>query len=253
MGYPCVSLIPAEWPMADQQCWSRANASDGLLEEAGRAARWSPKTRAQVAKDYGRFLFWLRSEGRLVGATSPGGRVNRQNLSGYLSHLQSSGMASTSLLSRFRNLRQAIWAMDPDADLRLISLLCSKLKARAQPVRNKHARVVPTPTLVDAATKDYDAWIRSARPMSPRSRVHARDALMMLFLAYLPLRLDSFAKLRLGLHIVRQSAGYALGLDRDDVKEDRPFDGVISSDLAVYIDHYINEIRPHLLRGSDTD
>src|SRR5215469_5814072 len=106
MGYPRVSLILEEWPQRDRQLWIEANAAGGPLDIAGRAARWTPKTRSQVAKDYGRFLFCLATEGRLKDAHSPAARLNRENLAVYVEHLQAAGMASTSLLSRVRNLRQ---------------------------------------------------------------------------------------------------------------------------------------------------
>jgi integrase len=76
---------------------------------------------------------------------------------------------------------------------------------------------------------------------------------MMLFLAYLPLRLDSFTGLRIGRQIVRQGTGYLLNLDNSDVKEDRPFDCVLPDPLPTYIDHYVRQIRPRLLHGKATD
>jgi hypothetical protein len=47
-------------------------------------------------------------------------------------------MASTSLLSRVRGLRQAISVLDPWADLR-VGRVCARLKARAAPRQQRGA------------------------------------------------------------------------------------------------------------------
>lgn len=223
------------------------------LEPDGQAAAWSPKTRLQVSKDYGRFLFWLRSQGLLDGAATPGERLTRDTLTNYVSHLTSTGMASTSLLSRMRNLRQAVQAMDPAADLTLISRLCSRLKSRAEPVRDTATRVVPTPVIVDAAVRYYDKQISGAGRMAPSACLRARDALLLLLLAHLPLRLDNFAGLRLGVHIVRLSDRYVLRLDQDEPKEGRAYETDVPAGVTVYMDHYIQQIRPCLLHGKTCD
>jgi integrase len=253
MGYPCISLRPDKWPAPDRNFWTDACTEGNWLEGRGRASTWTTKTRNQVAKDYGRFLFLLQAEDRLIAVRSPAERLTHDNLASYLRQLQGTGMASTSLLSRIRNLRQAVLAMVPDANLRLISSVCSKLKARAVPVRIKQIKVVSTAALIDAATREYDAQISGKAVLAGRVCDRARDALMMMFMALLPLRLDSFGGLCIGRHVVRQGESYVLRLERSEVKEGEPYDCVLPAQLTKYVDHYIRQIRPHLLHGQETD
>lgn len=253
MGYPRMSLRLDEWPESDRQAWVRACAATGFLDKAGRAAGWTEKTRIQVGKDYGRFLFWLKAEGYLASAASPGERLTREHLDGYRAHLASTGMAMTSLLSRVRNLRQAVLAMDETADLRLISTLCSKLRARAEPVRRKEFRVVSSATLVDLTLREYDNIVGSGRPLVGRACDRLRDALMMAFLTFRPIRLATFAGLRLGRHLVQEAGGYRLWLDTNEPKEKAAYESFLPEILVPYLEHYIAEIRPKLLHGKASD
>lgn len=252
MGYPRVSLHVEEWPDADRAAWARATAAGDVWEDEAPSARWATKTRTQVAKDYGRFLWWLNEQGRLDLALGPRERLTRDNLAAYVGHLQAAGMASTSLLSRVRNLRQAIQAMDPDGDLRMIGRVCARLKARAEQVRRKELRLVPASELVDRALRDYDKVLRLEHP-SVADAVRARDALMMAFLAHLPLRLANFATLCLDTHVHRDAVGFLVRLAADEPKEHRPYDTRLPDLLVPYLDHFLGVVRPVLLRGAVSD
>jgi len=247
MAYAQVSLRVSEWPAGDRQRWLEVTAPTDPLSEPGRASHWKASTRMQVAKDYGRFLGFVAREGRLQDGDRPSVRLDRE-LPAYLLHLQGTAMATTSLLSRLRNLRQAIQAMDPYGDIRRISLVCNRLKRIAEPRRDKADKVVPASDLADAATRELDLLLRHDE-LTPRMNHRARDALMMLVLAHVPLRLANFAGLRLGRHFVRRPEGYHLNLDGAEQKAGRDFDLVLPAALTIYLDFYVNRIRPCLLHG----
>ena len=249
MGYPSVTLPVDRWPAPDRRLWQQASNGDDLLDEAGRAAHWTPKTRAQVAKDYGRFLFWLAANDRLDAQQAPAARLCPARLRDYLTHLQATGMASTSLLSRLRGLRQAISVLDPTADLSTLARACTRLKAQAVPRRQKHLRLVDPAELVARAQAHHQALIAGGRPLPMRRCNHARDALMLAFLAHRPLRLANFAALQLGTHLIRTAAGARLVLTADETKERRCYEASFPDDLLPMLDHYLAEIRPRLLHG----
>jgi site-specific recombinase XerD len=253
MGYPSVTLPVERWPAADQALWGRANRAGDPFEEDGRAAHWTEKTRRQVAKDYGRFLFWLAGNGLLDAHAAPAARLTPARLQAYLAHLQATGMASTSLLSRFLALRQALGALDPEADLALPARLCARLKARAVPRRQKHLKLADPAALIDAALAEYDALTPTGQTPAMRACNHARDALMLALLAHRPLRLASFAGLRLGRNLVRTQSQARLLLSAAETKEKRPYECMLPDDLLPYLDHYLAEIRPRLLRGQSDD
>jgi integrase len=140
--------------------------------------------------------------------------------------------------------------MDPSANLSGMSLICARLKARAAPRRKKHLRLIDPAVIVDEALACYDAL--TTRQLTTRRCNHARDALMLAFLAYRPLRLASFAALQLEHNLLRTPSGLVLKLDAGEVKEGRPYDCAIPDDLVPYIDHYLSEVRRRLLRGTNS-
>jgi integrase len=253
MGYPCVTLALSEWPTGDRALWSEATSADDPLSEAGRASHWSARTRRQVEKDYGRFLFWLQSNGEVDDAATPGQRLTKDRLRAYHAHLQATGMASTSLLSRFRALSQAFAALDPNANLSLLRLLCARLRARAVPRREKHLRLVDPAELVHMALAYFDHLVSGEGPIPIRRCNHARDAAMLAFLAFIPLRLGSFASLAIGKSLISTPTGMRVNLLASDTKEKRPYDCPCPEDLWPYLDHYQRAIRPRLLGQGDTD
>jgi integrase/recombinase XerD len=253
MGYPSVTLPVDRWPAPDRLLWQHATGADDPLDEAGRAAHWTEKTRRQVAKDYGRFLFWLAATGMLDTPAAPGARLTRARLRDYLMHLQATGMATTSLLSRLRGLRQAISVLDPQADLSVLARVCARLKAQAVPRRQKHLRLVDPAELVARALAHHDALTAGGRALTIRTCNHARDALMLAVLAHRPLRLANFAELRLGTNLIRTAAGARLVLAADATKERRPYEASFPDDLLPTLDHYLCEIRPRLLHGQPSN
>nr|WP_283949935.1 tyrosine-type recombinase/integrase [Limobrevibacterium gyesilva] len=162
-------------------------------------------------------------------------------------------MASTSLLSRFRALRQAIAALDPTADLAHLARLCARLKARAVPRRQKHLRLVDPAEIVDKALAYYASLIASVGPVPTRGCTRARDALMLAFLTHRPVRLASFAGLRIGDSVLRTPTGMRLSLGSSETKEKRPYDCACPEDLLAHLDHYLEVIRPRLLREGTSD
>jgi len=253
MGYPCVTLPVEHWPVSDRLLWQQVNCSDDLLDEDGRAAHWTEKTRRQVAKDYGRFLFWLAAQDALDPQATPGARLTRARLEDYLTHLQATGMASISLLSRLRGLRQAISVLDPTANRADLATACRRQKALAKPRRQKHLQLVDPPEIMHAALAHYDMLVADNPTLPSRVCVHARDALMLALLAHRPLRLGNFAGLRLGESLIRTAIGARLAVRACDTKEKRPYDATAPEDLLPTLDHYLAEIRPRLLGGQCSD
>jgi integrase len=156
-------------------------------------------------------------------------------------------MPSTSLLSRFTALCQALAAIDPDADLSLLRLLCARLKARAVPRREKHLRLADPAELIHVSLAFYDHLIAGEGPFPIRRCNHARNALMLAFLAFGPLRLASFAGLTIGDGLIDTPTGMRLNVAADQTKENRPYDCACPEDLLPRLDHYRTVIHPRLL------
>jgi len=254
MGYPRQSLKVDEWPAPDQRRWADANRSGGHFETSGRAAHWTEKTRAQVAKDYGRFLYILQKANALDVLASPGDRVTTANLRVYFECLKAAGMATTSLLSRARNLHEAIRVMEPRREFAQLRTSLAKLKALAEPRRRKQDRLANPEILIDKALFAYDRFLPSTHePLTVDGAYKARDALMMALLASRPIRLANFAAIRLDKNLIRNGAGFTLTFDAHETKERLVYECAIPDELVRYIDHYLLVVRPILLRDATSD
>ncbi|MEO9191096.1 MAG: tyrosine-type recombinase/integrase [Acetobacteraceae bacterium] len=152
-----------------------------------------------------------------------------------------------------RGLRQAIGAIDPAADVSRLKALCGRLKHRAVPRRQKHLRIVDPAILIDKALSHYEVRVRSSKSPATRDITHARDALMLAFVAYHPIRLANFAGLRLGQHVVERSDGFHLSLSAAETKERRPYECPVADDLLFYLRHYLEYVRPWLLDGESSE
>ncbi len=253
MGHPCVTLPIDQWPRKDHQLWVAAMAPGDALEPGGAGSPWTEKTRRQVAKDYGRFLYWLQKEGQLDPEEDAVSRLSKVRLETYFLHLQQTGMATTSLYSRIRTLQQAFRVLSPQTDHTALRTLCAKLKHRAVPTRQKHTRMVDPALIIDRSLAHYDELVALGGPFSPRTCTRARDALMFAFLAYHPIRLANFASLRVGQHLLPLGQGMRLKLAAAETKEHRPYECLIDQDLQLYLNHYLSVIRPALLAGFSSD
>jgi integrase len=250
MGYLCVTLPVELWPDGDSAKWLAATRDDDPLDDPGLAATWSPTTRKQVAKDYGRYLAFLKDKGLLNSGSSPGQRL--EMLGDYIAHLASTGMATSSLLSRLRNLERAVAVMEPNSDRSALKSACRKLRARATPTRRKDLRVLDPAMMVEESLEHYDQL--AGKPLTVRHCNHARDALMLAFLCHIPLRLASFAGLAIGRDITATTAGNLnLSISADALKEKRPFDCPVPTVLTAYLQHYLERVRPILMGDATCD
>src|SRR5262249_54767448 len=120
---------------------------------------------------------------------------------------------------------------------------------RAEPTRNKRARLRHTPDLVDLGRR----MMKSAEQVKSWSRrrraVHYRDGLMIAIGAYRPLRLANFASIVLGVHLVQQRGRWWLQFSASEMKAKRPYEVAFPRALIPELDHYLAVHRPVLLAG----
>ena len=75
-----------------------------------------------------------------------------------------------------------------------------------------------------------------------------RDGLIICLLAARALRRRSFVAMQLGVHLFRGDAGWRIRLEPDDVKNRRWIEVGAPRTLEPWLDRYLSEIRPALLR-----
>ena len=92
-----VSLSFASWPILDRQLWEAAHVRGDFLEADGAAACWRDKTRHQVIKGYGLWLFHLAATTGLDPNALPHTRVTAPALCAFVESFASRATLSAVL------------------------------------------------------------------------------------------------------------------------------------------------------------
>ncbi len=256
MGRDRTSLPLAEWPEVDRRLWLQAVSKGDFLDPDGRAAHWAEATKTQVAKGYGKFLFFLSRSGvlDLECDLSPDRRIDETRLRAYLALLSEQSLAPVTVFSRITDLTEAIRVMCPEADMTSLRSLCTTLNARAVPKRNKAARVKSPEEIVRSAI-GFLARMRRERsgPPSVMESSHHRDALALALLAARPIRRKNFASLVLGENLVQRDGLWSCMIDAERTKEGRELAFTLPDDPSFReaFEEHLRVYRPVLLRRPD--
>jgi integrase len=215
------------------------------LDPGGAGASWAPTTKAKIAKGYGRWLTWLKTQGLLDPATSPMGRVDRERIAQYVAGLQAVNAPFT-VVARVQELYLAIRAMVPGQDWSWIRSLERLLRRTAHSVRNKPARLVSSSLLFSYG---LELMNRAEAPTggTPLQRaVHFRDGLMVSLLAARPLRRRNFCSIEIGRHLTYEAATYRLRFEADETKTREPIEMSVPKTLIPSLERYLAHYRPLL-------
>ncbi len=243
------TVLPvALWPPADRAAWRAGLRPGNPFEPGGIASRWSPATRRKTALGYGRFLFWLKERGELDETIAPAARITRERLAAYLDELRSTNRGHT-IQSRIQELGDAMRALEPDGDWRFIKRAAGRLRGSTVPAWDKRGRLLP---IADVIAQGY-RMIEKAEETEHLSELGRaalyRDGLLLVFLAYHPLRLRNLSSLRIGHHLVTQDARLVLKIDAPETKTRQPIEQEVSARLSCALRRYIVRCRPVLLRA----
>jgi integrase/recombinase XerD len=247
-----LSLDVADWPVRDRAAWAAARQPAGPLDDGGLAAGWSAKTVRQSEKGYGLWLGCLARHGRLDPEAAPGARLTRETLTLFGNELLAR-VAPQTAASRVRDLSVMIRALDPDADRALVRRMQANLARRALPSRAKRERMIAPSLLFAAGLARMDRVEHEQhRKLDVRS-VRYRDGLLMAILAARAFRRGNLARMRIGRHISKIDGVYICSFTGAETKNRRELFEPLPEALTPYMDRYLAEVRPALLRGHASD
>jgi integrase len=238
----------ALWPLADRSAWEAALCPRDPFDDAGIATRWSAATRRKTASGYGRFLFWLREGGELDVTADPAARITRERLTRYLDDLRSANRGHT-VHNRIQELGDAMRALARDHDWSFIQRAAARLRANTVPARDKRGRLPP---IAEIIAQGYRMMERAEEPAARSELVLAalyRDGLLLVFLAYHPVRLRNLSSLRIEHHLFDDGDRIVLRIDAPETKARLPIEQELSSRLSCAVRRYVDRYRPVLLRA----
>jgi integrase len=244
-------LIASEWPPADQALWRRATTNAKLFDIDGRAAHWSPISKANAEKAYGFWLAFLTCCGRLEADDHLVKRASQDNLRAYLQTLQD--LNATSIANRFRDLYEALRVMCPDANQEHLRQLVRRLQAVARREDRVRPNIVSTTELYEVGIARMTRVSRTEYEKRDVQAVQFGDGLLLAMLACKALRRRNIVNTRIGVNLLRIGEIYMLQFAPHETKNGQPIRAELPRNLTPYVDQWLNEYRPTLLRDKVND
>lgn len=242
-------MLPDEWPETDRAAWQSALRWGGLFDETGRASHWSPAQRATVEKSYGLWLAFLRRRGTLEIVEMPADRISKQALISYVESLES--RKPLTIANRLRDLLEALRVMCPDADLEALRRLVRRLQARARKADRVQPNLVSPSEIYEAGIQRMERVAAIEYEKCDVQAVQFGDGLMMAILAAKPIRRRNIARTVIGTNLVRSGEIYELRYASHETKTKKPIRARLPQRLTAYIDRWLDEFRPVLVRDGD--
>ena len=221
----------ALWPPADRVAWEAAMRPRDPFESDGIATHWSVATRRKTAKGYGRFLCWLKERGELDEAADPIARVTRERLNACLDDLRRTNRGHT-IQNRIQELGDAMRVLAPNRDWSFIRRAAARLRATTVPARDKRGGLPPT---VEIIARGYRMMELAEEPDALSELARAalyRDGLLLVFLAYHPLRIRNLSSLHIGRELIIEDDRIALKIDAPETKSRQRIEHELSPRLS---------------------
>jgi hypothetical protein len=249
MATPRKYLAQADWPQIDRIAWAALFTEGDLLDDRGAACHWAAATRKSNAAHYGRWLSWLNETGHLGPCAHPADRLSKDRVAAYGQHLMAQ-VAPRTVASSLIGLKCTVQRMAPERDWRWLKDLTNRLDSWAPQSAALGSRILPAERVLQRVLEELGPPLQGAFP-SLQHAVRYRNIFMIGLLTAWPIRLRNFAALRSGEHVFRQGADWRLEIPGAQTKTKQPLRLVLPQQLRLYLEHYLNCIRPSLPVPSD--
>jgi integrase len=240
------SLPVPEWPEADRLAWENACRAGSRLKPGGTVSYLAPVSRADFANRYGAFLGFLQRSGRLEHDLAAAAQVTPANVEAYIADL-TGRVGSVTIYNSIYKLRRAVQLLAPAVEFSWLAEIEKDLALVMQP-RSKFDRVVFTGRIVEAGLALMTEAQTFAKDDLARAR-GVRNGLMIALLALHPIRLKNFANLEIGHTFKEVHESWWIVLPGTSTKSRRPDERRVPKLLKPFIELYLNQSRPVLLRS----
>jgi integrase len=241
------SLPVSEWPDGDRGAWEEACRPGSRLKPGGAASHLAPVSRDDFARRYGAFLGFLQRTDRLEPHRDAATQVTLPAVEAYIADLKAR-VRSVTVYNCIHQLRRAAQLLAPMLDFSWIAEIEKDLALEMEP-RSKFDRLVLTGQLVEAGMTLVVEAERFARSDLARAR-GVRNGLMVALLALCPIRPKNFAGLEIGHTFKEVDGSWWITLPAHLTKSRRRDERRVPALLNRFIELYLNQSRPLLLKSS---
>jgi site-specific recombinase XerD len=246
-----LTLAVNDWPDSDRRAWENACRPGSRLKPGGRASHLAEASRDNLERRYGGYLKFLQRAGRLETKADAAAQVTQANVEAYVKELDGR-VGSVSVHTYIYCLRRIAKLLAPANDFFWLAEIEKDLALVMQP-RSKFDRLVFTERLVEAGlTLFVEAMELPKNDIA--IAVGLRNGLMVALLALCPIRPKNFAALEIGATFKAIHGRWWIDLPSITTKNRRPDKRRVPEGLNRYIEIYLTQARPVLLRsGSATN
>jgi integrase len=204
-------------------------------------------SRNDFARRYGAFLGFLRWSCRLESHAGAADQVTSANVEAYIAELKVR-VRSVTVWNSIYKLRRAAQLLAPKTDFSWLAEIEKDLALEMEP-RSKFGRLVLTGRLVEAGLTLVAEAQEFASTDLARAR-GVRNGLMVALLALCPIRLKNFADLEIGHTFKEVDGSWWIALPSHLTKSRRPDERRVPALLNRFIELYLSQSRPLLLKSS---
>ena len=234
----------ADWPPADQAAWNRATEAGDPISGSGIAARWSKASRDNAARAYGRYIGFQKRNGRFRSVSCVGERLSEQDLCAFGRELASQ-LAPYHVRGIFASLGMVFAAMDPAADRSVLTAITARLARTVKCTRDIAGNLIRPHELIAIGGSMVDEAEQSEKHSWRDARLYC-DGLLIMFMAYCPLRPGAVADMRFHEHLIVEGDRVTVRFPAVEGKKRRIEDVPLPDALARRILRYVTHFRPLL-------
>jgi integrase len=239
--------MPSEaWPEADRNAWRAACVPAARLKRGGAAGHLRPISRETLERHYGNFLGFLDRSGLLRRDAPVAANVTPENVDAYLAETKAC-MSSTTVEVSIWCLRRAVRYMVPGLQLDWLAEIAKDLALVAYP-HSKSDRFVLPERLIEAGLALIHEAENSQTMTKLAQATQVRNGLMLAMLGFHPIRRKNFAALEIGRSLVKIRGRWWIILSAAETKEKRADERRVDKLLIPFIDRYLDQYRPVLVR-----
>ena len=240
-----------QWPESDRTAWTSGCVPSDPFDDPRYGGTLRPASLAKTGHGYGRWLCFLESRGWLDPAVPAFGRVTRRRLRAYFHELRRAGNADYTIIGRFQELEMALKILAPGQDTSWVRRPDGVSIYALLPKAKRHLMIPDSGVLFEWGL----GMMNGVDPAVARDtwRTTYRDGLLIAMLAARGRRRKPMAGLRIGKELVRSEDRYRIELTTEQVKTHKVDRFNLPERLTPYVQHYLDVIRPGLLKGGSYD
>ncbi|MGC9272152.1 integrase, partial [Acidiphilium sp.] len=223
------------------------------LDDPGHGSTLRLASRFKIARGYSYWLVFLREQGWLDETAAPGDRLSDARSAAWFRSLKARGNRPGTIISRFAELSLAIRVLSPDADRRCV-LQPNGASVRRRLDDDRRGFLIPDArVLYREGYRLMDSADPTRRDRWRTQLLQYRDGLFFAIQAARARRLGTVAQTTISDNLRRMDDRYRLDYAPEQIKTNRVDRVPLPKRLTPYIDRYLTEIRPQLLRGQTHD